>query len=217
MKITDKIVTVLLSALTIPVAIFAPLVHILYNITAWGLIEQLAGSSSSGDSGLTEDTISVKWLFEKLINGDFSFGEIDKSNFTDAFKAIYPFLIAAGILFALAALTGVVLFATAVVSRAKKTQCVISGVGIALLIACGITFSKFASPIVSGTVTAGSVLQSLFGESLSSLTSILTSSVIEVQRLNLTTAWSVMMVLFFAVIIWNVSYMLTSSEEKADQ
>lgn len=216
MKITDKIVTVLLSAMTIPVAIFAPLIHILYRITAWQLIEQFAGSTNSADTGLTEDAFSIKWMLEKILNGDFSLGGIDTSKFTDSFKAIYPFLIAAGVLFALATVTGVVLFVTAVVSRAKKTQCIISAVGIAELAAAGILFSKFASPIVSGTVSVGSIIESVFGESFSTLSSIMTSSVIEVQQLNLTTAWSVMMILFFAVIIWNVSFMVTSVDKKAD-
>lgn len=217
MKITDKIVTILLSALTIPVAIFAPLVHVLYNITAWQLIEQLVGNSASSDTGLTEDAFSIKWLLDRMADGSFSFGKMDTGKFTEGFKSIYPFLVASGVLFALAAVTGVVLFVTAVVSRAKKTQCIISAVGIAELIATGILFSKFASPIVSGTVSVSSILESFLGESMSGISSVLTSSVIDVQRINLTTAWSVMMVLFFAVIIWNVSYMVTSNDKKAEK
>lgn len=216
MKIVDKIVTTLLSALTIPVAIFAPLVHVLYQITAWQMIEQFVGSSDPTDTGLTEDAVSVKWMIEKTVNGNFSLGGIDTSKFTESFRAIFPFLVAAGILFALAAVTGVVLFVTAAVSRAKKTQCIMCAVGIAQLIASGILFSKFASPIVDGTVSVGSVMESLLGESYSTLSSFLTSSVINVQRLNLTTAWSVMMMLFFAVMIWNVSYMITNNDNKAE-
>lgn len=218
MKITDKIVTVLLSALTLPVAIFTPLVHVLYNITAWGIIEQLVGGSSSAanDSGLTEDAVSVKWMIEKLIDGNFSLKGLDTSNFSEGLKAVCPFLLAAGILFALAVLTGFVLLIVSIATRAKKAQCIIAALGATELIACGILFSKVASPIVDGTLSVGSILQSIFGESFSTLGSILTSSMLDVQRLNLTTAWSITMLLFFMIIIWNVSYMLTS-DKKADR
>ena len=217
MKITDKIVTVLLSFLTLPVAVFTPLVHILYQITAWQMIEQFAGISDASDTGLTEDAFSIKWLIDKLINSDFSFGRIDTSSMSDQIKSILPFLAAAAILFALATLTGVALFAVCAASRAKKAQCIISAAGIAQLIACGILFSKFAAGIVEGTVSVGSIIQGLFPDAFSSWGSFLTSSVIDIKRLNLSTAWSVMMMLFFAVIIWNVSYMVTSNDKKADK
>lgn len=217
MKITDKIVTVLLSALTLPVALFTPLVHALYKITAWELLEQIVGggSSAANDTGLTEDAVSVKWMIEKLIDSNASLKGIDTSKFSDGLKAIYPFLLASGILFALAVLTGLVLLIVSIFTRAKKSQCIIAALGATELIACGILFSKFASPIVDGSLSVGSILQSVFGESFSTLGSILTSSMLDVQRLNLTTAWSITMLLFFMIIIWNVSYMVTS-DKKAD-
>lgn len=181
------------------------------------MLEKILGSkiSSGNDSGLTEDSFSLWWIYKNFFKGGLSLHEINTSDVPEGVKAILPFLKVAAVLFAVGVVIGIALAIVSVLTRAKKTQCVICAVGIVDLIVCGVFFAKFASPIVSGEVSAGSILHSIFGESLSTVGSIATSTIFDVQRLNLSSAWSAIILIFIAVIVWNVSYMLTDNGEKA--
>lgn len=217
MKIVDKIVNIVLSLCILPTAIFAPIIHVIYQIQGLEILEKLIGSGvfPANDSGLTEDFFSLWWIYKNIFKGGLSLHEINISDVPESVKAILPFLKFSAILFAVGVVIGLVLVIVSVVTRAKKAQCVLCAVGIVDLIVCGVFFSKFASPIVSGAVSAGTLLQSVLGESFSAAGSIATSTIFDVQRLNLSSAWSVIIVIFIAVIVWNVSYILTDNGEKA--
>ena len=219
MKIVDKIVTILLSICTGPIVIFTPIVRIVYQITAWGLLEKFSGMQSTlqNDQGYTMDSYSLWWAYKNLLGGSLSVDKIDMSKVPDNIKAILPFVFVAGILFAVAALIGIVMIFVTAFTRAKKTQCVICGVGIIDLIVCGIFFSKFASPIISGTVSIGNILTAIFGDKINAVISVAATSIVKVNELALTGAFALLIFIFALIIIWNVSFMLTSDNKKAEK
>ncbi|MBQ6624421.1 MAG: hypothetical protein IIX39_01195 [Clostridia bacterium] len=217
MKITDKIVTSLLAFCVLPVAIFFPLIRVLYQINGWEIFQNMVDipNAVENDTGLTEDSFSIWFVFKNFFSGGLSMSGFDFSNVDDSVKAVLPYLIAAGILFALGVVIGIALFIVNVATKAKKTQCIISAVGIIDLSICGILFSKVAKPIVDGSISVGTLLSSVLGSGgESNFGKVLATSLISIKELNLTSAWSIMILIFAVIIIWNVSYMLTRDEVK---
>lgn len=217
MKIADKIITSLLAFCILPVAIFSPLIRVLYQINGWELFQNMVDipNAVENDTGLTEDSFSIWFVVKNFFFGGLSSSGFDFSNVDDSVKAVLPYLIAAGILFVLGVVIGIALFVFNLATKAKKTQCIISAVGIVDLSICGILFSKVANPIIDGTISVGTLLSSILGPGgESGIGKVIATSLISIKELNLTSAWSLMILIFAVIIVWNVSYMLTSNDVK---
>ena len=218
MKIADKIVTTLLALCTIPTVLFASLFHILYQISGMEAISSLLGNGAmAGDTGLTEDSISVMDIIRLMKEGILSFnGTVDYSAMDERVVKILPYLKWSMILFAVGTVICLALIAVCAATRSKTTQNIICGVGIADLAACGILFNKFSSPILDGTITSGTLFDSIMGGAMKEHPIIKTifSSIMNIKELNLSSAWSMLIVIFAAILLWNIAYVLTLPKEK---
>lgn len=210
MKIVDRIVTCLLSFAVLPVAFFTPLIHWIYKISGYQLINGIAsllgGStiSDASDTGLTQDDISLNYLYQTLKDFGVDFKEMFKSG-GEIHITVEPYIIyvkMAVVFFIAALLIALAIGIVSIFSNAKKTQMIMSGVGIVSLIGMNVSFGKFAAGLVDGKFTLGALLDAD-----------LLSYVTDVQTLNLSSAWVFMIMLFVGVILWNLSVILTSDKE----
>ncbi len=214
MKIVDRIVTALLAFAVIPVAIFTPLLHWIYRITAWSLVNGITSLfgdntiSSANDTGLTQDDMSLYSLYD-LIKG---FGVDMKELFQNAGEphiTVEPYLVYVKVAVAFFVLALVIALAIGIVSifsNAKKTQMGMSLAGIASLIGMNVSFSKFAEALVEGKFTVGALLDIDF-----------LSYITKVEVLNFSSAWVFMIMLFVAIILWNLSVILTTDKTEQAQ
>ncbi len=207
MKITDRIISALMSLAVIPVAIFTPIIHWIYQIMGYEYINGLLNGQlgDAGDTGMTEDNLSLYNIytmlqsfgvdFEKWFSGD--------TEMNPALEPMIPYIIATGIFFVaaliIAFVTGIICAAT----NAKKTRMILSGFGIATLIGMIISFNKAVLPLTTGQITPGSLFN---------IPAI--SFIIKIHTINLSTAWVFMLLLFAGVILWTLSYILTSDKEE---
>lgn len=209
MKTADRIVSALLSLAVIPTAIFAPILHWIYQILGYDIVNSLLGGkiSDAADTGMTEDNVSLYWLYDTLkgFGVDFKemFAEKGPNPVTDP---IMPFIKAAAIFFVITLVIALVTGIVSAVTNAKKTRMVLSGCGIVSLIGMMVSFNKFAAPIINGDVTIGSLFD------LPVL-----SFIAKVYTINLSSAWVFMVMLFAAVILWTLSFILTSDKEEKNK
>ncbi len=204
MKTVDRIVSALLSFAVIPVAFFTPLIHWIYQILGYDLVNSLLGGelTDASDTGMTEDNMSLKWIYDTLKGFGVDFKEMfAEREPNSSLEAIIPFVKAAAVFFIIALLIALAAGIVSVVSNAKKTQMILGGAGIVSLVGMMISFNKFASPIIAGQITVGSLLNV---PALSYIT--------KIHNLNLSTAWVFMVMLFAALILWSLSYILTSDK-----
>lgn len=213
MKIADRIITTLLAVGAIVAAIFSPLIHLLYQLNGWDLLG--ITSPLENDTGITEDGISVWYVIGKIRSGTFSGTKLDFSTMDERVVTIIHFFIASMIIFAVAVLIALVLAVVCASTSAKKTQCVIAGIGIIDLAACGIVFNKFASPIISGAITPGNLVKSLTGGALGDgmFGSLAISAIVRFEEINLSSAWTLMIMIFSVIIIWNVCLLITTPKD----
>jgi len=206
MKIVDRIVSALLSLAVIPVAIFVPMLHWVYQIMGYDIVNSLLGGNltEAGDTGITEDNYSLYALYNQLKNFGVDFKGMLSGNteINAAAEPIIPYIKMTAVFLIVALLIALVTGIVSAVSNAKKTQMILSACGIGSLIGMMISFNKFASPIVSGNITLGSLLDIPF-----------VSFITKMHALNLSTAWVFMVMLFAALILWSLSYILTGDKE----
>lgn len=206
MKIVDRIVSALLSLAVIPAAIFAPMLHWIYQIMGYDIVNSLLDGklTEAGDTGITEDNYSLYALYNQLKSFGVDFKELlsGNSEINPMVEPIIPYVKMTVIFFIVALLIAFAAGIVSVVSNAKKTQMVLGACGIGSLIGMMISFNKFASPIVAGNITLGT----LFNLPIISF-------IANVDTLNLSTAWVLMVMLFAALILWSLSYLLTGDKE----
>ncbi|MBQ7957981.1 MAG: hypothetical protein IJ279_08075 [Clostridia bacterium] len=210
MKIVDRIVCALLSFGVILAAFFAPLIHWLYQITVYGIANGILGGvtgeyiGNANDQGWTEDDYSLYNIYKLLKDFGVDFKELFSGNKElnpnlEVFEPlIKPVLIFFAITLVIALATGIVSLA----SKAKTPRMILSGAGIVSLIFLKSSFDKLVLPIVEGKVTLGSLLDIPW-----------LGMITKVEVVNLSGGWVMMIMLFAAVILWNVSYLLTSDEK----
>ncbi len=205
MKVVDRIVTALMAFAVIPVAIFTPVVHWIYQITVVGLAEtfNIKFSNIQGDQGWTEDDVSIKWIYDRIVNMKLDLSKIG-SGTNEKVNAVLPYLKVAAVFFAIAVVIAFVIGVISIFTNAKRTQIGFSLGGIASLIVSIICFDKFAAPVISGEITIGSLFDIPF-----------LSYITKMGSLDLSTAWFLSLGLFIAIIVWNLAYMLTLPEEEA--
>ena len=216
MKIADRIITTLTALCAIPAALFAPVFGTVFRITGWDMLQGLVDfpGAVAGDKGLTEFGVSVWWLIDSIKMGNISLDKIDFSSLEASVAAIVPYFKWSMILLAVGVVISFVLAMVCAFTNAKKIQIGICAAGIADLIASRILFDKFASPILEGKITSGTLIKSITGWlEDSNLGSWIFSSIIDIETLYLSTAWVLLMMIFAFIVIWNTCYMLTLPKE----
>lgn len=207
MKIVDRIVSALMSLAVIPVAIFTPLVHWIYQILGYSIINGMLDGALSdvNDTGLTEDNLSLYSLYDLLKSFGFDFKKMFSGDMemASSLEKILPYLKLTGIFFIIALLIALVTGIICAATNAKKTRMILSGCGIASLIGMMISFNKAVLPLTTGQITPGSLFD---------MPAI--SFIIKIETINLSTAWVFMLMLFAGVILWTLSYILTSDKDE---
>lgn len=210
MKVVDRIVSALLSLGVIIAAFFAPLIHWVYQITVYGLANNLLGSltgqyiGNANDQGITEDDMSLYNIYDMLkgfgVNmKDLFFGEREPNVSTEI---LVPLVKPVIIFFALTLVIALVAMFVSIFSNAKKTQMAIGACGIVSLILLKSSFDKLVAPIIDGRVTLGGLLDIPF-----------LGLITKVDVVNLSGGWVMMLMLFIGLILWSLSYILTSEKE----
>lgn len=210
MKIVDRVVSALLSLAVIPVAIFVPLIHWIYQILGYDIINSLLGGklTDAADTGMTEDNLSLYTLYDTLTGFGVDFKEMfaGNSEINSAVEPIIPYVKMTAAFLIVTLFIAVIACIVSIVSNAKKTQIVLGVCGIASLAGMMVSFNKLAAPILAGDITLGSILN---------IPAI--SFVAKIHALNLSTSWVLMVMLFAALILWSLSYILTSDKENTNK
>ena len=210
MKIVDRIVCALLSFGVILASFFAPLVHWLYQITVYGMANSLIGNvtgeyiSDATDKGWTEDDLSLYNIYKLLKDFGVDFKELFSGNkeLNESVELLVPLVKPVIICFAIVLVIALVTAVVSLASKAKLPRMILSGAGIVSLIFLKSSFDKLVQPILDGKVTMGSLLDIPW-----------LGLITKIEVINLSGGWVMMIMLFAAVILWNVSYMLTSDEK----
>ncbi len=214
MKIVDRIVCALLSFGVILAAFFAPIIHWIYQITVYGIANGLLGGvtgeyiSNANDQGWTEDDYSLYNIYKLLKDFDVDIKELFAGNteINPNLEVFVPLIKPVLICFALVLVIALVTAIVSLVSKAKLPRMILSGAGIISLIFLKSSFDKLVLPIVSGKVTLGSLLDIPW-----------LGMITKIEVINLSGGWIMMIMLFAAIILWNVSYILTSDKENTDK
>ncbi len=210
MKIVDRIVCALLSFGVILAAFFAPLIHWFYQITVYGIANGLLGGvtgeyiSGANDQGWTEDDYSLYNIYKLLKDFGVDIKELFAGNteINPNLEIFVPLIKPVLICFALALIIALVTAIVSLASKAKLPRMILSGAGIISLIFLKSSFDKLVLPIVSGKVTLGSLLDIPW-----------LGMITKIEVINLSGGWVMMIMLFAAIILWNLSYILTSDEK----
>ncbi|NMP37351.1 MAG: hypothetical protein GX051_04400 [Clostridiales bacterium] len=215
MKALYRIVSALLAIAVLPVAVFTPL--LIYRISFTGLVSGIAGLLGGifkGDAAQTiQDVLNSKIGEELSIWGGYkNYGTIIKDliskgstgNFTlGALKGpITAFLV----FFAAALLIAVVIFFFSAFSNNKKTIAGLSLGGCGMLIGMKIAFDSVSDALINGGVT----LSDIFGSEI-------VSTVLQVEVLDLRSAFYYMLILFAAIFLWTLCFLLINIGADPDE
>lgn len=210
MKIVDRIVCALLSFGVILAAFFAPIVHWIYQITVYGIANGLIGGltgeyvGNANDQGWTEDDYSLYNIYKLLKDFDVDIKALFTGNaeINPNLEVFVPLVKPVLICFALVLVIALVTAIVSLVSKMKLPIMILSGAGIVSLIFLKSSFDKLVLPIISGKVTMGSLLDIPW-----------LGMITKIEVINLSGGWVMMIMLFAAIILWNVSYILTSDDK----
>lgn len=210
MKIVDRIICALLSFGVILAAFFAPIVHWIYQITVYGIANGLIGGltgeyvGNANDQGWTEDDYSLYNIYKLLKDFDVDIKALFTGNaeINPNLEVFVPLVKPVLICFALVLVIALVTAIVSLVSKMKLPRMILSGAGIVSLIFLKSSFDKLVLPIISGKVTMGSLLDIPW-----------LGMITKIEVINLSGGWVMMIMLFAAIILWNVSYILTSDDK----
>ena len=186
MKALNRIVTALLAAAIFPVAYFTDIITVYAHANLY-------------DSNIVE-ALSIKRIVE-LFTGDGLFaGVFNKDNMSEIPEVLLKFkgnFIAFAVCFALA------IIIVAAATNSRKTTASFGAAGILCLIGMKIAFSDIAAAVDAGKLTLGSLtdmsFMNLFGK---------------IVLVTMSTAPAVMTVLFLAILIWNVAFIVIDLGEE---
>lgn len=192
MKALNRIVTALLAIAVFPVAYFTDLITVYMHATIY-------------DSNIVEN-LSVKRIIE-LFTGDGLFaGVFNKDNMSEIPEVLLKFkgnFIAFVVFFAIALLVALATVIVAAATNSRKATASLGAAGILCLIGMKIAFSDIAAAVDAGTLTLGSLtdmsFMNLFGK---------------IVLVTMSTAPVVMAVLFLAILIWNVAFIVIDLGEE---
>lgn len=204
MKIVFRIVTAALALCVIPAAYFLSFLKFGFSAVVMNIADDI--SISRAVTALTDETSPLNGLF----SGSGNFFE------NEWVQSLMPAAISFLVFFAIAIVLSLVIFFFAVFSNKRLAMTCLGGGGIIAMIGAYISFGRFAAPLMDGTISVGNLIST---EDLSALLSIAVQflgSAIKVEILQLTSATLVMTLIFAAIVIWGLAYILTEEEsEKA--
>lgn len=191
MKALNRIVTALLAAAIFPVAYFTDIITVYAHANLY-------------DSNIVE-ALSIKRIVE-LFTGDGLFADLVKGGASELPDGLLKFkgnFIAFVVFFAIALLVALVIIIVAAATNSRKTTAALGAAGILCLIGMKIAFSDIAAAVDAGKLTLGSLtdmsFMNLFGK---------------IVLVTMSTAPAVMTVLFLAILIWNVAFIVIDLGEE---
>lgn len=191
MKALNRIVTALLAAAVFPVAYFTDIITVYMHANLY-------------DSNIVEN-LSIKRIIE-LFTGDGLFADLVKGGASELPDGLLEYkgnFIAFAVFFALALLVALATVIVAAATNSRKATASLGAAGLLSLIGMRIAFSGVASAVKAGTLTLGS------------LTDIsLLNLVGKIVLVTMSTAPAVMTVLFLAILIWNVAFIMIDLGEE---
>lgn len=228
-----RVITAVLAIATFPVAYFLNLVYYEVDLTAlYNLFNKIqeAGDSENfleaiknlltpiSDSGeqaqeIVYDYISLSRLdeFKSLLN-TFSSGEgVNLRNMLLNNAALRPLVISLA-LFAVVLVLALVIVIISIIKAKPKIVAALSGAGVILGIISNVIFTtRFANPLINGTVT----LSSLVGSD--SLLLSVGQSLISIESVRYENAFFTVLFLMGAILIWSLSVMIVNSGDKSEK
>lgn len=192
MKALNRIVTALLAATIFPVAYFTDIITVYAHANLY-------------DSNIVE-ALSIKRIVE-LFTGDGLFaGVFNKDNMSEIPEGLLKFkgnFIAFVVFFAIALLVALATVIVAAATNSRKATASLGAAGLLSIIGMRIAFSAVSSAVKAGTLTLGSLtdmsFMNLFGK---------------IVLVTMSTAPAVMTVLFLAILIWNVAFIVIDLGEE---
>ncbi len=210
MKYVYKIVAAIGALATIPMLIFSKIFHYSISSTALqilGYLAQMGGSSAMKDileqtGGKTPtgiaDVLSIYDIFDlasAMPSGD--------GSLTEKLGGFITPLTLFGVVMALVAICAIVtaIFAFAAKNNRKVIYSSIVGIGLSFMLTC--IFEDIADPVLDGTLSIATLLNSVWGGFLG-----------EIDAFALTSSFWFIPITFGAVILWTLLYNYTLPEKE---
>ncbi len=189
-KVVYRVVTALIAACVIPLAIFSPLVRIVGDMTIT-------------DSYVAED-VSAYDIYDLFFDKDSTFEGFGELKLTEKVKEVLPNLIAAGCCLAAALLLSLVIIGFAAFSNRRLVILCLSAGAIVSMIAMFVTFGNFAEPFMTGKITIADL-----GLMESEILKTVVSTFITIKLLQISSAGFLIIIAFSGILLWTLSFMLT--------
>lgn len=221
MKILNRIVVFILSLSIFPIMYFLNLVRAVVSISeSSSLYTILSKIAEETASSAMELTFSIKEIF-KYISDGVSFGgmKFDLSKISAELLSGKNWVIAAGVLLAVAMIIAIVIMGCALFTNAYKTISALGAGGAICCFAALRFFARFAAPYMSGSIDVGDVLaQAFVGESnnlLGSIGASVLKGAISVDAFSLSNAVTLSLIFFIGIALWELAYIVTLPEDKS--
>ena len=221
MKILNRIVVFILSLSIFPIMYFLNLVRAVVSISeSSSLYTILSKIAEETASSAMELTFSIKVIF-KYISDGVSFGgmKFDLSKIPAELLSGKNWVIAAGVLLAVAMIIAIVIMGCALFTNAYKTISALGAGGAICCFAALRFFARFAAPYMSGSIDVGDVLaQAFVGESnnlLGSIGASVLKGAISVDAFSLSNAVTLSLIFFIGIALWELAYIVTLPEDKS--
>ena len=221
MKILNRIVVFILSLSIFPIMYFLNLVRAVVSISeSSSLYTILSKIAEETASSAMELTFSIKEIF-KFISDGVSFGgmKFDLSKIPAELLSGKNWVIAAGVLLAVAMIIAIVIMGCALFTNAYKTISALGAGGAICCFAALRFFARFAAPYMSGSIDVGDVLaQAFVGESnnlLGSIGASVLKGAISVDAFSLSNAVTLSLIFFIGIALWELAYIVTLPEDKS--
>ena len=221
MKILNRIVVFILSLSIFPIMYFLNLVRAVVSISeSSSLYTILSKIAEETASSAMELTFSIKEIF-KYISDGVSFGgmKFDLSKIPAELLSGKNWVIAAGVLLAVAMIIAIVIMGCALFTNAYKTISALGAGGAICCFAALRFFARFAAPYMSGSIDVGDVLaQAFVGESnnlLGSIGASVLKGAISVDAFSLSNAVTLSLIFFIGIALRELAYIVTLPEDKS--
>lgn len=221
MKIFNKIMVCLASAAIFPIMYFLNIVRAVVSISEdSSLYTILSKVAEDTANSAMELTFSVKEIVKYISEGSFSVGgmKFDLSKIPSELLSGKNWVIASGVLIAVAMIIAIVIIGCALFTNAYKTITALGAGGAVCMFAALRCFIRFSAPYMSGSVDIGEILANAFiGESnnlLGSIGSSILGGAISVDSFTLGNAVTLSLIFFIGIALWELAYFVTLPEKK---
>lgn len=204
MKIVFRIVSAALALCVIPAAYFLSFLKFGFSAVLINIGDDV--SISEAVTAFTDETSPLNGFFSGSGGGIFFENEWVQS--------LMPAAISFLVFFAIAIILSLVIFFFSVFSNKRLVITCLGGGGILAMIGAYISFGRFAAPLLDGTVQLSSLFNTADLSALMSIGVQLLGSAIGVEMLQLTSATLIMTLIFAAIVIWGLAYILTEDESE---